>query len=127
MVEISSRFQGGLPDTLGYNSKPEIGLELLQAAVRRGTLPFRWVAADALYGDAPAFRDGVADLGKWYFTKVACSTPVWRRRPAVVLPRWAGRGPHPTRLRLRTPSHRPVRVDELQQALDRNIAILIQA
>jgi SRSO17 transposase len=92
-------------------------LELVQQAVQRDALPFRWVAADALYGDAPAFRDGVADLGKWYFTEVACSTQVWRRRPAVVLPRWTGRGPHPTRLRLRTPSHRPVRVDELVRRL----------
>jgi hypothetical protein len=50
---------------------------------------------------------------KWYFTEVRCSTLVWRRRPAVYLPRWSGRGRHPTRLRLRTPSHRSSRVDEL--------------
>jgi SRSO17 transposase len=100
-----------------FQTKPSLGLELLQRAVQRDALPFRWVAADALYGDTPAFRDGVDNLGKWYFTEVACSTQVWRRRPAVVLPRWAGRGPHPKRLRLRTPSHRPVRVDELVRRL----------
>jgi len=111
------RKQCGVPGDVQFKTKPSLGLELLQRAVQRDALPFRWVAADALYGDAPAFRDGVAALGKWYFTEVACSTPVWRRRPAVVLPRWAGRGPHPTRLRLRTPSHRPVRVDELVHRL----------
>jgi SRSO17 transposase len=111
------RTQGGVPADVTFQTKPSLGLELLQRAVHRGALPFRWVAADALYGDAPAFRDGVADLGKWYFTEVACSTPVWRRRPAVILPRWAGRGPHPKRLRLRTPSHRPMRVNELVRCL----------
>ena len=107
------RRQCGVPQDLTFKTKPEIALELLKDAVRRGHLPFQWVAADALYGDAPHFRDGVAALGKWYFTQVACSTRVWRRRPAVILPPWSGHGPHPIRLRLRTPPHRPVRVDEL--------------
>jgi len=107
----------GVPEGMQFKTKPTLGLELVQRAVQRGRLPFRWVAADALYGDTPAFRDGVADLDKWYFTEVACSTRVWRRRPAVVLPPWSGRGPHPKRLRLRTPSHRPARVDELARRL----------
>jgi SRSO17 transposase len=111
------RKQCGVPGAVQFQTKPSLGLELVQRAVQRGALPIRWVAADALYGDAPAFRDGVADLGKWYFTEVACSTLVWRRRPAVILPRWAGRGPRPKRLRLRTPSHRPVRVDEWARRL----------
>jgi SRSO17 transposase len=109
----AKRCKCGVPKDLTFQTKPELALALLQDAVRRGSLPFRWVAADALYGDAPHFRDGVAALGKWYFTEVACSTQVWRRRPAVVLPPWSGHGRHPTRLRLRTPTHRPVRVSEL--------------
>lgn len=103
----------GVPQDLTFKTKPEIALELLKDAVRRGHLPFQWVAADALYGDAPHFRDGVAALGKWYFTEVACSTRVWRRRPAVILPPWSGHGPRPKRLRLRTPRRRPTRVGEL--------------
>jgi len=103
----------GVPKDLTFKTKPEIALELLKDAVRRGHLPFQWVATDALYGDAPHFRDGAAALDKWYFTEVACSMRIWRRRPAVILPPWSGYGPHPTRLRLRTPTHRPVRVDEL--------------
>jgi SRSO17 transposase len=112
-AHAEKREQCGVPEQLSFKTKPELGLELLQQAVRRGHLPFRWVTADELYGDSPDFRDGVAELGKWYFAEVACSTPVWRRRPAVILPSWSGHGPHPKRLRLRTPSHRAVRVDEL--------------
>ena len=103
----------GVPKDATFKTKPELALGLLQDAVRCGSLPFQWVAADALYGDAPHFRDGVAQLGKRYFTEVACSTHVWRHRPAVILPPWLGHGPHPKRLRLRTPTHRPVRVDQL--------------
>lgn len=103
----------GVSKDLTFKTKPEIAVELLREAIQRGGLPFKWVAADELYGDSPDFRDSVAEMDKWYFTEVRCSTLVWRRRPAVYLPKWAGRGRHPTRLRLRTPNQRPSRVDEL--------------
>ena len=90
-----------------------MGLELLQRTIRRGGLPFAWVAADELYGDSPAFRDGVAELDKWYFTEIKCTTPIWRCRPEVYVPEWNGRGRHPTRLRLRNPDDRPIHIQEL--------------
>jgi SRSO17 transposase len=71
------------------------------------------VASDELYGDSPAFRDGVVAIGKWYFTEIACSTLIWRRGPAVFVPPWSGRGKRPTKLRLRTPTNKPRCVDTL--------------
>jgi SRSO17 transposase len=58
------RIACGVPEELEFQTMPEIGLELLRRAIQRGDLPFRWVAADALYGDSPAFRDGVAELNR---------------------------------------------------------------
>jgi SRSO17 transposase len=103
----------GVPEDLGYKTKPEIGLELLQKAEKRGSLPFSWVAADELYGDSPAFRDGVAELGKWYFTEIKSTTPIWRARPKVYVPKWKGHGRRPTRLRLRYASQHPIRVKDV--------------
>jgi SRSO17 transposase len=103
----------GVPEDLIYKTKPEIGLELLQKAEKRGSLPFQWVAADALYGDSPAFRDGVDDLDKWYFTEIKNTTPIWRTQPKVHVPKWKGRGRHPTRLRLCNPSKHPLQVKQL--------------
>ena len=111
----------GVPEDLAFQTKPEIGLALLQRAVTRGTLPFQWVATDALYGSAPDFRDGVAALGKWYFTAIKCTTPLWRCRPLVYLPAWRGRGRRPTRLHLCNPADRPVTVGELVSALPANV------
>ena len=108
----------GVPDDLVYKTKPQIALSLLQAAARRGSLPFRWVAGDALYGDAPAFRDGVAALeGKWYFTEIKNTTLLWRSRPEVYLPEWKGRGPHPTHLKLRRPEDHPISAKDLLSLL----------
>jgi SRSO17 transposase len=107
----------GVPQALAFQTKPELGLALLQRAVARGTLPFQWVAADALYGGAPAFRDGVAALGKWYFTEIKCTTLLWRSRPALYLPVRQGRGRPPTRWRLCNPTDRPLCVSDLVAAL----------
>ena len=107
----------GVPSDLKKKTKPEIGLELLKRAIERKSLPFQWVAADELYGDSPAFRDGVAALNKWYFTEIKCSTLIWKSRPEVYLPEWKGRGHHPVRLRLRNENDHPIRVDDLVPAI----------
>ena len=96
-----------------YKTKPEIGLELVQEAVDRGGLAFKWVAADELYGDSPAFRDGIAELGKWDFNEIKSTSMVWINRPEVHVPAWNGHGRRPTRLRLCVPTDRPVQVKDL--------------
>jgi SRSO17 transposase len=103
----------GLPPDLTFQTKPQLAVQLVRAIVAEKTVPARWVAADALYGDSPAFRDDIAALGLWYFTEVACSTLIWRRHPAVMVPPWSGRGRKPSKQRLKTPTNRSYRVDEL--------------
>jgi SRSO17 transposase len=108
----------GVPAELTYQTKPQIALALLQAAVKRNTqledpLRFEWVADDELYGDSPAFRDGVAALDKWYFTEIKSTSLVWLKRPEVYVPAWKGRGRRPTRLRLCQPTDKTVTVHSL--------------
>jgi SRSO17 transposase len=108
----------GVPTELTYQTKPEIGLKLLQAAVNRNEqleepLLFQWVAADELYGDSPAFRDGIAALNKWYFTEIKTTSQVWLNRPEVYVPAWKGRGRRPARLRLCDPADKAAPVQTL--------------
>ena len=116
---VELRAQCGLPADLTFQTKPELALLLLRDAVERGRLPFQWVAVDALYGDTPAFLDGVAALDKCYFAEVACSTRVWWRQPELIIPAWSGRGRRPTKLRLRYPSQHAHRVDALLRRIAR--------
>lgn len=103
----------GVPEDLVFKTKPEIGLELLENAVQRGQLPFFWVSADALYGDSPAFRDGVTAMGKYYFTAIKENSLIWCTAPKVHVPEWSGHGRHPTRLRLRDTRKHPIPVQQL--------------
>jgi len=57
----------GVPEDLIYQTKPEIGLELLQKAVKRGHLPFQWVAADELYGRRACFSRWGCGHGEMVF------------------------------------------------------------
>jgi SRSO17 transposase len=103
----------GVAEDLVFKTKPEIGLGLLENVLQRDNLPFSWLAADALYGDSPAFRDGVAASGKQYFTAVKDNTLIWCTPPKVHVPQWSGHGPHPTRLRLSDTRKRPISVKQL--------------
>jgi SRSO17 transposase len=111
----------GVPRDLKPQTKPEIGLELLRRAIQRGSLPFQWVAADELYGDSPVFRDSMAEMDKWYFTEIKCSTLIWHSRPEVYLPEWQGRGRRPTRLRLLNPADHPTSVQELAPTISKDV------
>ena len=112
-AQAAKRTQTSMPADLAFLTKPQIAVLLLSRALARGSLGARWLAADALYGDSPAFRDRVAELGLWYFTAVACTTLIWRRQPALFIPPYRGKGRKPRRQQLKTPSNRPYRVDEL--------------
>jgi SRSO17 transposase len=81
-----SRKACGIPETVVFHTEPELGLEMIGALVRRGVIPFRWVACDESYGKIPTFLDGIASLGKWYLAEVPSDTRVWLRRPAIEPP-----------------------------------------
>jgi SRSO17 transposase len=110
---IEQRVACGVPEDLVFKTKPEIGLALLKKALERSHLPFQWVVADELYGDSPAFRDGIHVLGKWYFTEIKSTTPIWCAQPKVYVPKWKGHGRSPTRMRLRNPNQHPRQVKQL--------------
>ena len=109
----------GVSEDLGFKTKPEIGLELLKNALKRASLAFSWVAADALYGDSPAFRDGVTATGKWYFTAIKANTLIWCAPPKVHVPQWSGHGRHPSRLRLSDTRKHPIQVQQLVKKIQR--------
>lgn len=67
-----------------------------------------------------AFRDGVAALSLYYFTAVSCDALIWRRQVALFVPTYSGKGRKPTKLRLKTPSNAPYRVDELAKRLPKS-------
>jgi SRSO17 transposase len=102
----------GIPEDIGFQTKPQIALQQIQAAVDR-KVPAAPVLADAAYGNDTKFREGITELGLLYVVGIQSSTSVWKPGQAPLPKRkWKGIG-RPTKLLRRDPHHKPVPVRAL--------------
>ena len=108
----------GVPDTVEFATKAEIGLAVLQAARARGHLQGDWVTADAGYGEVPSLRDALNADGWRYVLELPLDTRVFTQPAAVAAPPWSGRGPHPTVPRVVPGAPPPQTVCAVAAALD---------
>ena len=76
------RRQAGVPEEIGFKTKPQIALELIRRAVESG-LPGNMVLLDAGYGHDATLRSGITALQRTYVAGIQPQTLVWapgRRR-----------------------------------------------
>jgi SRSO17 transposase len=106
--------EAGIPDTLVYRPKWQIGLELHQRAAANG-LVFEWLTFDEGYGSKPEFLRELSSRNQKYVSEVPRSFAAWLDPPRVVNRRYRrngkGRGRKVPRLASGSPPIR--RVDEL--------------
>ena len=76
------REEAGVPAGVVFRTKPELALEMVQAASAAG-VPFRWVGGDSVYGDSPTFVQGLRALEKWYVLDTSSESRVWFKRPRM--------------------------------------------
>jgi SRSO17 transposase len=106
------RRRAGVPEEVGFVTKPEIALSQITAAVAQG-VPVGVVLADVAYGNNSQFRAGLEALGLQYVLGVQSTTTVWPEGSGPLAPRpYRGCGRPPKLLR-RNGSHRPRAVGEL--------------
>lgn len=73
----------GIPADVGFQTKNELGLEMIRDVVNAGTLRCRWLAADEAFGRDTSLLDAIADLGLWYFVEVPHDTRIWATTTAT--------------------------------------------
>jgi SRSO17 transposase len=76
------REEVGVPQSVVFRTRPQLGLEMIQTAVLEQR-PFRWVGGDCVYGDSPVFVQTVRELGKWYVLDVSSELYVWTSAPEL--------------------------------------------
>jgi SRSO17 transposase len=110
------RRKAGVPDEIGFKTKPEIALEQIEAACK-SELPRGVVLMDAGYGCNTGLRTSVSELALTYVAGIFPNTTVWTSDTAPLPPKkWSGRGRPPKRLR-RDSKHQPISVKELALGL----------
>jgi SRSO17 transposase len=104
--------KAGVPDDVGFNTKPEIALEQVRWACQSG-LPRGVVLMDAGYGANTELRSSITALGLTYVAGILPNTTVWAHGDDPLPPkRWSGRV-RPTKLTRRDAKHQPISVKEL--------------
>jgi len=113
------REKAEVPEEIEFQTKPEIALDQIRAAVS-AKAPSGVVLADAAYGINTEFRDGLTALKLQYVVGVQSTMTVWEpgKQPLAAKPREKmGR---PPRLLRRTANHQPVSVKQLAIELPLN-------
>jgi SRSO17 transposase len=100
-------------------TKGQIALELLDQVRREGLLPGDLVIADAGYGVAQEFREGLAQRQLFYIAGVTSEMVVFTEEPGWVPPQSSTKGRPRTNPRLAEEGPRPVRLGELAGRLPR--------
>jgi SRSO17 transposase len=107
------RARAGVPGTVDFQTKAELGVEMLKGV--RKHLQLAWVNGDGFYGEQPALLDTLEQEGVQYCFDIPCDTRVYLAKPAFhVPPRRHMKGPTPTRIRATTEC---IRVDHLARHL----------
>lgn len=106
-----------MPNDLLFQTEPGLAFAMLKQLVARNVVPFRWIVADAHFGEVPAFLDQVAALGKWYLIEVPCNTRGWLHTPPVEPPGCGAMGRPRTHSRVARRAARPRELRELADTL----------
>jgi SRSO17 transposase len=110
------RKQVGVPDTIGFKTKPTIALEQIRAAHAAG-IPCGVILGDAGYGNDTTFRDALTAMGLPYALGIRDDTTVWPPGMTPLPPKkWSGQGRRPTNLR-RNARRKPLSVKKLAMNL----------
>lgn len=70
------RRDAGIPDSISFATKPELGRAMIRRALKAG-VPARWVTADEVYGSDYKFRKMVEDAGLGYVVAVGSAQRVF--------------------------------------------------
>ncbi len=105
--------EAGIPDSVGYRAKWQIGLDLYDRAAANG-VKFEWMTFDEGYGSKPGFLRGLDQRHQLYVGEVPRSFVGWLKAPRIVHRAFHRHGSRGRKVpRLAAGSRRVRRVDKL--------------
>jgi SRSO17 transposase len=72
------------PEDLEFKTKPQLAADMFRELRSEGILPFKYVAADSIYGTSPDFIGAIEEhVGTTYFVAVPSTTQCWLQGPST--------------------------------------------
>lgn len=108
-----------LPEDIVFKTKPQLAVDMLNDIVCEGTIPFKYVLADSIYGEDPGFIDAVTRLTDvTYFVSIGSDTLCWLKQPRTIEKTYKYRDELKTQKKLVAGEKRPIQVKELAKNTD---------
>ena len=82
---MERRKETGVPEELGFHTKPELGWQLIKRTQER-QIPFQAVVMDDLYGRNKSLRQNLNEAGIEYYGDIPANTKVYLEKPQIVHP-----------------------------------------
>jgi SRSO17 transposase len=89
--DADRRKETSVPEDVSFQTKPQIGIELLRRTRRHGLVRFDWVTADEFYGHNGDFLEALEAMQQRYVVEVPVNTTVWTVDPQTQVPTHEGR------------------------------------
>lgn len=117
-MDRERRQRAGVPDDIAFETKPQIALKQVRAALD-ADVPRGIFVGDAGYGNDTKLRDKLTEWDVSYAVTVQGTTMVWAPGNSPLPPKpWNGKGRKPTTLQ-RDDNHKPISVKQLAMNLPR--------
>lgn len=89
--DTKRREETSVPADISFQTKPQIGIELLQRTHTNGLVKLDWITADEFYGRNGDFLDALEASQQRYVVEVPINTTVWSVDPQTQVPPHEGR------------------------------------
>lgn len=118
-VHRQRRKKAEFPKDLEFRTKPQIAAEIFERIATEGIIPFKYVAADAIYGESEDFIKAVeARVGSIYFVEVRSDTRCWPGEgPALEKKTYRYRGESRSKKIVPETEKQPVRMDQFSRSI----------
>ena len=108
-----------LPEDIEFKTKPQLAVDMLNDIVCEGTIPFKYVLADSIYGENPEFIEAVTSLTDvTYFVSIGSNTLCWLKQPLTTEKTYKYHGEPKTQKKLVAGEKSPIQVKELAKNTD---------
>lgn len=117
VTDQKRRKKCGVPDEIGFNTKAELGWNMIQHAEENG-IPFGWIGMDCHYGEQPWLLDKIDINNMIYIADVPRDTRVWLNCPKTEIPNRKGDcGRFPIKEKLIQGEPDPLMVYKIEESL----------